>query len=117
MSIRTSLKTAARKHTTKAVFGVAAVAAGTMMAASPASAASVTSDFIISQPHSVQRACAERILAAQGPGAWSAWSGSLDDMMAESGNSDTAVNPTSGAAGYYQIMPSTWADLCGDLGT
>jgi hypothetical protein len=88
-----------------------------MLAAQPASAAGTTSSYIISQPHSVQRACAERVLAAQGPGAWSGWNGSLDNMAAESGNSDTAVNPSSGAAGYYQIMPSTWANLCGDIGS
>jgi len=38
-------------------------------------------------------------------------------MFAESGNNDKAINASSGAAGYYQIMPSTWADLCSDLGT
>jgi hypothetical protein len=27
----------------------------------------------------------------------------------ESGGNPSAVNPTSGAGGYYQIMPSTWA--------
>jgi len=96
-----------------------AVAAGTAGAvlASAGAASAVSSTFITSQPHSVQRACAERILAAQGPGAWTAWSGSLEDMFAESGNSDTAINPSSGAAGYYQIMPSTWDDLCSDIGT
>ena len=104
------------KNAAKVAAGLAAAVAGTMMATQSASAASVSSSFIISQPHSVQRACAERILAAQGPGAWTAWNGSLDDMSKESGNSDTAVNASSGAAGYYQIMPSTWADLCSDLG-
>jgi len=100
-----------------AVLGAATLAAGaaSLAIASPASA--VTSTQITSQPHSVQRACAERILAAQGPGAWTAWSGSLDNMFAESGNNDKAINASSGAAGYYQIMPSTWADLCSDLGT
>jgi hypothetical protein len=29
--------------------------------------------------------------------------------LPESGGDPTAVNPTSGAGGYYQIMPSTWA--------
>jgi hypothetical protein len=29
--------------------------------------------------------------------------------QAESGGNPGAVNPTSGAGGYYQIMPSTWA--------
>jgi hypothetical protein len=100
-----------------AAFGLAAVAVGTTLAAAPASAAGITSGYIISQPHSVQRACAERILATQGPGAWSGWSGSLDNMTAESGNNDKAVNPSSGAAGYYQIMPATWASLCSDLGS
>lgn len=104
-----------KKQGATAAVGLVAVAVGTMLAVQPASAAGVTSDYIISRPHSVQRACAERILATQGPGAWSAWSGSLDDMSAESGNSDTAVNSSSGAAGYYQIMPSTWAAVCGDL--
>lgn len=109
----------ARKSAKQAAFagvGLAAGLAGTLLAAGPASAASVSSSFITSQPHSVQRACAERILAAQGSGAWTAWNGSLDDMSLESGNNDKAVNASSGAAGYYQIMPSTWADLCSDLG-
>jgi Putative peptidoglycan binding domain len=94
-----------------------AAATGSVLLASPASASTITSSFITSQPHAVQRACAARILAAQGPGAWTAWGGSLDNMMGESGDSDTAVNASSGAAGYYQIMPSTWADLCSDLGS
>lgn len=34
----------------------------------------------------------------------------------ESGGSYTAVNPSSGAYGKYQIIPSTWAATCGDLG-
>lgn len=105
-----------RKQTAGAAVGLATTVAGTVLiAAGPASAA-VSSQYIISQPHSVQRACAVRILAAQGPGAWSAWGGSLDNMMGESGNNDKAVNASSGAAGYYQIMPSTWASLCSDLG-
>lgn len=115
MNTRT-LKNAAKKHTTKVTVGLVAAAAGTLMAASPASASTISSSYITAQPHSVQRACAERILAAQGPGAWTGWNGTLDDMSLESGNNDTAVNTASGAAGYYQIMPSTWADLCADLG-
>jgi hypothetical protein len=34
----------------------------------------------------------------------------------ESGGKWNAVNPSSGAYGKYQIMPSTHADLCSDLG-
>ncbi len=109
-----SRKSAKRRGTTVAA-GLAAAVTGTMLATQPASAAPISSSYIISRPHSVQNACAARILAAQGPGAWTAWSGSLGDMRAESGNSDTAVNGSSGAAGYYQIMPSTWRSLCGDL--
>jgi hypothetical protein len=33
----------------------------------------------------------------------------------ESGGSYTAVNPSSGAWGKYQVIPSTWAAHCGDL--
>lgn len=32
----------------------------------------------------------------------------------ESGGNPSAVNPTSGAGGYYQIMPSTWAAYGGN---
>jgi len=99
-----------------ATIGATALVAGaaSLAIASPASA--ITSTGITSLPHSVQQQCAQRILAAQGPGAWTAWSGSLENMLAESGNSDTAINASSGAAGYYQIMPSTWNDLCSDIG-
>ncbi|MGF7237132.1 MAG: peptidoglycan-binding protein [Frankia sp.] len=106
-----------RKHGAVAAVGLATTVAGTLLAAAGPASAAISSQFIISQPHSVQRACAVRILAAQGPGAWSAWGGSLDNMMAESGDNDKAINASSGAAGYYQIMPSTWAALCSDLGT
>jgi hypothetical protein len=34
----------------------------------------------------------------------------------ESGGSYTAVNGSSGAYGKYQIIPSTWAAHCSDLG-
>jgi hypothetical protein len=105
-----------RKKSAGAAVGVATAVAGTLLVAAGPASAAISSQFIISQPHSVQRACAVRILAAQGPGAWSAWSGSLDNMMRESGNNDKAINASSGAAGYYQIMPSTWAGLCSDLG-
>jgi len=114
MSKRETGKSTKRRAATAAA-ALAAAVAGTMVATQPASAAPVTPSHIISKPHTVQNACAQRILAAQGPSAWTGWNGSLDDMRAESGNSDTAVNSSSGAAGYYQIMPSTWADLCGDL--
>jgi hypothetical protein len=74
----------------------------------------ITPQGIANEPHAVQRACAEKILASQGPGAWTGWSGSLDNMYSESGNNDTAINPSSGAAGYYQIMPSSWSAFgCG----
>jgi len=106
----------ARYAKKSAVFGTATLVAGAVSMALAAPASAISSTGITSLPHSVQRACAERILAAQGPGAWTAWSGSLDDMMAESGNNDKAINASSGAAGYYQIMPSTWDGLCSDLG-
>jgi len=106
----------ARNTKKMAVFGTATLVAGAVSLALASPASAITSTGITSLPHSVQRECAERILAAQGPGAWTAWNGSLDDMMAESGNNDLAINSSSGAAGYYQIMPSTWDDLCSDLG-
>lgn len=37
-------------------------------------------------------------------------------VQCESGGDYGAVNPSSGARGAYQIMPSTWASLCSDLG-
>lgn len=95
-----------------------AVIAGALVAGSVSDAqAMVSSSYIISQPHAVQRTCAERILARQGSRAWTAWNGSLEDMRRESGNNDRAVNRSSGAAGYYQIMPGTWSSLCSDLGS
>lgn len=95
--------------------GLITAVAGTIIGTAGSASASVSSSYITSQPHSVQRACAQRIYAAQGSGAWTGWAGSLDNMSHESGNNDHAVNTSSGAAGYYQIMPGTWSYLCGDL--
>jgi hypothetical protein len=46
---------------------------------------------------------------ASSPGASSSGSLPACTWQPESGGSWSAVNPSSGAGGYYQILPSTWA--------
>jgi hypothetical protein len=103
------------KYKVKTVIAAASVSAAmtpTFLGVSPAAA--TTSQEIANSSHATQRACAEKILSQAGPGAWVGWSGSLDNMWAESHNTDTVINSSSGAAGYYQIMPSTWNAMgCG----
>ena len=61
----------------------------------------------------------ERISARQAAGAVGDWFGDWaipeSIVMCESGGNFEAVNPTSGAGGAYQILPSTW-DLYGGEG-
>jgi Transglycosylase-like domain len=44
-----------------------------------------------------------------------AYSIPTDIVMCESGGDYGAVNPSSGAFGAYQVLPSTWSALCSDL--
>jgi len=98
------------------LMGGAIATTGGVALAQPASASTVTSAYITSQPHSVQEQCALRIYHAQGPGAWEGWRGSFYDMSGEhDSRGDKSVNSESGAAGWWQVLPTTWDDLCSDL--
>jgi hypothetical protein len=65
----------------------------------PTPAASVTEGVAVSAPTSVSEA----------PVTDGSYSIPSDIVMCESGGDWTAVNPSSGAGGAYQILPSTWA--------
>jgi Transglycosylase-like domain len=49
-------------------------------------------------------------------GAYGGWAIDPAIVMCESGGDYGAVNPSSGARGAYQILPSTHASICPDLG-
>ncbi len=74
----------------------------------------------VSDIEAAKAAAAERISAAQAETAVERWLGGpysipTEVVMCESGGNYSAVNPSSGAGGAYQILPSTW-DLYGGEG-
>jgi resuscitation-promoting factor RpfC len=66
-----------------------------------------------SQPVSMAGTISATPVPAQSSGTYSAAPGSFQScvIQAESGGNASAVNPSSGAGGLYQFLPSTWASL------